>query len=148
VIGLPADWIWLQPYFIKAAIVFVIASFICFLWPLVWRFLDRFGPKNSARKKLRALRKDGVSLRNEGKFTTDPQSWTPRFLAWHAAVLKEASRLSKDLEASLDPINKISKENLETVAVNNYAHQVNVSFMSEVIRRIEMFLATGALYGH
>jgi hypothetical protein len=115
---------------------------------IFWILAPSIGPKSFARRKLRALRKGGVTIRNEGQSTTDVASWTPKFLAWHSAVLFEAGRLSPDFEASLDPINKIPQKSIEAVAVNDPAHQINVSFMSEVIRRIEVFLATGDVYGH
>jgi hypothetical protein len=147
VTSLSSEWIWLQPYLLDAAIFFFVASLICFFWSWPAHLYRRFGPPNFARQKLRALRKEGVSIRNEGQFTTTPQSWTPKFLAWHSAILKQAARLSPDLEASLDTLNKIPPESLEKMAVDNRAHQINVSFMSEAIRRIERFLATGIIYG-
>ena len=45
-----------------------------------------------------------------------------------------------DLRHSLDPIDKISPENNEVVAVPDPRHQKNVSVMSEVLSRLYEFL--------
>src|SRR5438477_10276828 len=37
VLGLPQDYLWLQPYFIWIAVACGVASVLCFMWPLLRR---------------------------------------------------------------------------------------------------------------
>jgi hypothetical protein len=93
-----------------------------------------------ARAALWILREEGVKLRNDGKFTRIINSWTEQFNAWHAKVLEQAEILSVDLRHSLEPIDKISHESNETVAVNDPFHQKRVSVMSEMLARLYRYL--------
>jgi hypothetical protein len=93
-----------------------------------------------ARKELWTLRDRGVQLRNEGKTTSDSDSWTEKFVTWHSDVLKQASALSMDLRHSLEPVDKIGPESVETVALPIKQHQINVSVMSEMLSRLYMYL--------
>jgi hypothetical protein len=103
------------------------------------RFDDRETHERT-RKALWELREQGVKVRNDGLTTRTLDSWTEKFDEWHAKVLKQAAILSMDLRHSLDPIDKISPECNERVAVNNMVHQKNVSVMSEMLIRLYGYL--------
>jgi len=93
-----------------------------------------------ARKELWLLRDKGVQLRNEGKTTSDLDSWTEKYVRWHSEVLRQASVLSMDLRHSLEPVDKIGSESVETVALSVKQHQINVSVMSEMLSRLYAYL--------
>jgi len=59
---------------------------------------------------------------------------------YHSDVLKIASELSMDLRHSLDPIDKLSRESIETVATLDEKHQMNVSILSEILSRLYAYL--------
>ena len=93
-----------------------------------------------ARKELWILRDKGVQLRNEGKTTSDFNSWTEKYVMWHSEVLKQASVLSMDLRHSLEPVDKIGPESIEGVALPITQHQINVSVMSGMLSRLYAYL--------
>jgi hypothetical protein len=93
-----------------------------------------------ARKELWILRDKGVQLRNEGMTTSDFETWTEKYVTWHSEILKQASALSMDLRHSLEPVDKIGPESVETVALAIKQHQINVSVMSEMLSRLYAYL--------
>jgi hypothetical protein len=98
------------------------------------------GKYAGARKELWNLREQGVGIRNDGLTTGMVAPWSKKFEDWHAKVLEQAAILSMDLRHSLDPIDKISPNNNEVVAVTNPQHQKKVSVMSEMLSRLYEFL--------
>ena len=100
------------------------------------RQLDDREKRQKARAALWELREEGVTIRNDGLTTRVINSWNEKFQQWHARVLEQAGNLSDDLRHSLDPIDKISPESNERVAVDSASHQKNVSVMSEMLSRL------------
>jgi hypothetical protein len=100
------------------------------------RQLDDRENRQKVRAALWALREEGVEIRNDGLTTRVINSWNEKFEQWHARVLEQAGALSMDLRHSLDPIDKISPESNERVAVDSASHQKNVSVMSEILSRL------------
>jgi len=101
------------------------------------------GNYSGARKRLWELRDEGVKLRNDGLVARALESWTKKFEKWHSQVLEHAAILSMDLRHSLDPIDKISEENRERVAVPDPFHQKRVSVISEMLSRLYKYLNKG-----
>jgi hypothetical protein len=102
--------------------------------------LDDREKRERVRKKLWELRESGVAIRNDGLSTRTIDSWTAKFEEWHAKVLIQAANLSVDLRHALDPIDKITPESNERVALSNPIHQKNVSVMSEMLARLYKYL--------
>jgi hypothetical protein len=159
---------WLTPGGTKIDLIFRIASttIILAIFPAVylWKFvlapatmdeekqrlisdlnhrLDDRETRERIRRALWHLRQEGVQLRNEGLTTTTINSWTQKFNDWHTKVLEQAAACSIDLRHSLDPIDKLSPESNEFVAVPDPFHQKRVSVMSEMLSRLYKYLNQG-----
>lgn len=92
------------------------------------------------RQAIWHLREEGVALRNKGLKTSAVVNWAERFDEWHSTLLERAAALSPDLRHSLDPLDNISPENIERIAVLDANHQKMVSAMSEKLARLYTYL--------
>jgi hypothetical protein len=105
--------------------------------------LDDKEAKAKALKQLWGLRRNGVELRNRDIKLGDEEAysdWKKEYGDWRRSVLIQAQILSVNLENWLETLNELGDPPSRTNPFYSKKHQLEVSVMSEMLRRMENFL--------
>jgi hypothetical protein len=109
--------------------------------------------KELAIRALWKLRSDGISIRNDHRYVTDPNNyvaWLEKRREWRKSIKKEAKRISNHLHDWIDRLNLLEIEKMPEFksSFENENFKLEYSCMTEELLRIERYLIEKKIFGN
>lgn len=102
--------------------------------------------RQRAMARLWTLRTEGTVMRNEIVTANDATAWKQKYDDWRARVLSEATKISLNLRAWLETLDRVRPGPADLPPAATPEHYNFRSFQSEILLRMEEFLQAEMLH--